>query len=150
MTIRLPALPALVAARALREDAAAAARRALGLVKQLLGSYDLALALLEDLPASAREAMVAALHRRLVATERLARSAQARLDEVSVFCDLLRATPSPVAMVEVSGELFEMLSPYLDDAMAPVLDRISRRAGPGCTIEAVGRYFPPPCPVLAA
>ena len=149
MTIHLRALPALVAARALRKDAAAA-RRTLDLVRKLLGSYDLALALLADLPVPAREAMVAALHKRLVATERLARSAQARLDEVSVFCDLLKGTPSPVAMVEVSVDLFEMLSPYLDDAMAPVLARISRRAGPGCTVETVGRYFPPPRPVLAA
>ena len=150
MTIRLPALPALVAARSLRGDAAAAARRALDQVRQLLGCYDLALSLVADLPAPARTGLVEALHKRLVATERAARSCQSRLDEATTFCENLRHTPSPVAMVEVPGEFFEMLSPYLDDAMAPVIDRISRRAGPGCTLEAVGRYFPPPRSVLAA
>lgn len=150
MTIRLPALPALVAARALRDDAASAARRALDQVRQLLGCYDLALALVSDLPATAGEEMVDALRKRLVTTERIARSCQARLDEASAFCEALCRTPSPIAMVEVPGEFFEMLSPYLDDAMAPVLERISRLAGPGCTREAVGRYFPPPRSALAA
>lgn len=150
MTTRLPALPALVAARALQEDAAAAARRALQQVKQLLGCYDLALSVVGDLPASAREALVTALQRRLRATERAARACQERLEEAQAFCGSFRYTPSPVAMVEVPGALFEMLSPYLDDAMALVLDRISRRVGAGCTAEEVGRYFPVPRPVLAA
>ncbi len=143
MTIRLPALPALVAARALRNDAAQAARRSLDQIKQLLGCYDLALSLVHDMPPAARDAMVAALRSRLVATEQRARACQERLDEAQAFCASLRHTPSPTTLVEVPGGLFEMLSPYLDDAMAPVLDRISRRAGSGCTAEDVGLYFRP-------
>jgi hypothetical protein len=41
-----------------------------------------------------------------------------------------------------------MLSPYLDDAMDPVLGAISRRAT--CTPEEVAALFPPPRPTLAA
>lgn len=148
MTIRLPALPALVAARALRDDAAQAARGALDQVKQLLGCYDLALSVVADLPAATRDGLREALHGRLVSTERSARTAQERLEEVQAFCATLQRTPSPIAPVEVSETLFEMLSPYLDDAMAPVLARISRRAG--ASAEEVGRYFPAPRPVLAA
>ncbi len=148
MTIRLPALPALVAARALRDDAAQAARGALDQVKRLLGGYDLALSVVADLPAATRDGLREALHRRLVATERSARAAQARLEEVQELCATLRRTSSPVAMVEVSEALWEMLSPYLDDAMAPLLDRISRRAG--TSAEEVGRYFPSPRPAFAA
>lgn len=143
MTIRLPALPALVAAHALREDAAQAARRSLDQIRQLLGCYDLAIGLVGDMPPAARTAMAEALRNRLVATEARARACQERLDEASAFCASLRHTPSPTAMVEVPGSLFEMLSPYLDDAMAPVLDRISRRAGSGCTAEDVGLFFRP-------
>ncbi len=143
MTIRLPALPALVAARALREDAARAARRSLDQIKQLLGCYDLAIGLVDDMPPAARTAMAEALRSRLLATERRARDCQERLDEAQAFCASLRDTPSPTAMVEVPPDLFEMLSPYLDDAMAPVLDRISRRAGRGCSAEDVGLLFRP-------
>lgn len=150
MTTRLPALPALVAARALREDAAAAARRVLDQVRQLLGCYDLALAMVADLPPAAREALTEALHRRLLATDRAARACQQRLEEAQAFCASLRHAPSPVTLVEVSGDFFEMLSPYLDDAMAPVLERISRRVGDGVTADEVGRYFPPPRPAVAA
>lgn len=149
MTIRLPALPALVAARALHRDAAQAARRSLDQVKQLLDCYDLALSLVHDMPAAARAAMAEALRNRLVTTEQRARGCQERLDEATALCATLRDTPSPTAMVEVQGSLFEMLSPYLDDAMAPVLDRISRRAGTGCTAEDVGLLFPPARPALA-
>lgn len=142
MTIRLPALPALVAARALEHDAALAARRALDGVRQLLGCYDLALSVVGDLAPPAREEMTRALHGRLVATERGARAAQGRLEEVRAFRRALGRVPSPVAMVAVGASLFEMLSPYLDDAMAPVLDRIGRRAG--ASAEEVGRLFPQP------
>jgi hypothetical protein len=148
MTIRLPALPALVAARALQDDAGRAARRALDQVQQLLGCYDLALSVVAELPAAARDGMTRTLHKRLVATERAARAAQQRLEEVQAFCASFRRTASPVAMVEVSGTLFEMLSPYLDDAMAPLVERISRRAG--TSAEEVGRYFPAPRPAFAA
>jgi hypothetical protein len=144
MTTRLPALPALVAARALREEATAAARRSLDQVRDLLSCYDLALAVARDLPPSAREVLVDALHGRLVATEGAAQACQARLEEVGRFCDRLRAIPRPNAMVEVPAPLFEMISPYLDDAMEPVIAAISRRAGPGCSAEAVGRYFAQP------
>ena len=49
-------------------------------------------------------------------------------------------------MVEVPAAFYEMLSPYLDDAMAPVLAAISRRVGDGCSAREVEALFPGPAP----
>ncbi|EYD77380.1 hypothetical protein Rumeso_01087 [Rubellimicrobium mesophilum DSM 19309] len=150
MSVRLPALPALVAGHALKADATAAAQRALAQVSQLLASYDTTRALLDDVPHPAREALAAAIHRRFAAAGRLAESCRERLDEATGFCDALRCAPSPTTMVEVPASFFEMLSPYIDDAMAPVLAAISRRAGPGCTPGDVGAWLSRPGSPLAA
>jgi hypothetical protein len=149
MSIHLPALPALVAGHALRDDAMAAAHRAMDQVRQLLASYDLVRTLMDDVPQGAREAMALALHRRFAAASRLADTCRERLDEAAGFCASLHHADSPVTPVEVPGPFYEMLSPYLDDAMAPVLDAISRRAGPGCTAEEVGAYLAKPGPAFA-
>lgn len=150
MSVRLPALPALVAGHALKADATAAAQRALDQVGQLLASYDLARSLLDDIPQNAREAVAQALHRRFAAAGRMAESCRERLEEASGFCASLRSAPSPTTPVEVPAPLFEMLSPYLDDAMAPVLATISRRVGPGCTAEDVGAFLSKPGSAVAA
>lgn len=148
MPIRLPALPALVAARALQADAALAARRALEQVRQLLAGYDLLREVLDDLPPASREDGAAALLRRLRAADRKALSCQERLEEATGFCASLRAVDSPTALVEVSANFFEMLSPYLDEAMEPVLARISRRTG--LAPSDVEMIFPRPRPAIAA
>lgn len=150
MPTRLPALPALVAARALEADAASAARRALDQVQRMLGAYDMLRDLLQDMPEPTRDAGGAALARRLRAADLMARACQDRLEEARGLCASLRAVDSPLALVEVPGALWEMLSPYLDDAMEPVLDRISRRVGEGCTAEEVGRLLSPSGSALAA
>jgi len=149
MSIHLPALPALVAGQALRSDAMDAAHRAMDQVRQLLASYDLVRSLMDDVPQTARDSLALALHRRFAAAGRLADSCRERLDEAAGFCATLDHAPSPVTMVEVPGPFYEMLSPYLDDAMAPVLDTISRRVGPGCTSEEVGAYLAKPGPAFA-
>jgi uncharacterized Fe-S cluster-containing protein len=135
----LPALPALVAARALEADASAAARNALAQVRRTLDGYDLLRDLLDDMPASTREAGTAAFARRLRAVDAMAQACRERLEEAQEFCASLRGVDSPLSLVEVPPALWEMMSPYLDDAMEPVLDRISRRAG--CPVEDVGRIF---------
>lgn len=149
-TISLPALPALVAGRALRDDATAAARRSLEEARRLLASYDVTMNMIEGLPDQAQGLVAQALQRRLTAANRLAQSCQHRLDDAALFCRSLDRVSSPVAMVEVSGAFFEMLSPYLDDAMEPVLRSISRRVGHGCSADQVETFFPRPKPSLAA
>ncbi len=144
----LPALPALVAARALEADASAAARRALDQVRRVLDGYDVLRNLLEDLPPPTREAGNAALADRLRAADAMAQACQERLEEAQVFCASLRNVDSPLSLVAVPSGLWEMLSPYLDDAMEPVLDRISRRAG--CSVEDAGRVFLRPGQTLPA
>jgi hypothetical protein len=146
MSVHLPALPALVAGQALRADAMTAAHRAIDQIRHLLASYDLVHAILDDVPQAARESVAAALHRRFSAASRMADLCRERLDEAAGFCASLHDADSPVTMVEVPSPLFEMLSPYLDDAMDPVLAAISRRVGPGCTSEEVRALFPPPLP----
>ncbi len=148
MTIHLPALPALVAGRALQSDCAEAARRALEEVRNILTGFDLARGVVHDLPAEAAQAMAAALARRLTEADRKARACRERLDEIRGFCTTLHATESPVAMVAVSEALWEMLSPYVDEAMAPVIDRISGRVG--CSPEEAAGYFPAARPAMAA
>jgi hypothetical protein len=143
MPTRLPALPALVAARALEADATAAARRALDEVRHLLAGYDLVRDLLDGLPGHVRNAGTAALARRLRAADERARACQDRLEEASVFRAAVRSLDSPTAPVDVPAGLWEMLSPYLDDAMAPVLQGISRRVGSGCTADDVSHLFRP-------
>ena len=150
MSVRLPALPALVAAHALKADAMAAAQRALDQVARLLASHDVTRSLFDDVPPPAREALAAAIHRRYAAAGRLAESCRERLEEATGFCDALRCAPSPTTPVEVPAPLFEMLSPYIDDAMAPVLAAISDRVGPGCTAEEVGAFLSRPGSPLAA
>ena len=149
-TISLPALPALVAGRALRDDAAAAARRSLEDAQRLLVSYDVTLSMMVGLPDHAQGPVAQALQRRLTAANRLAQACQNRLEDAAWFCRSLDRVSSPVAMVEVSSTFFEMLSPYLDDAMEPVLKTISRRVGPGCNADQVEAFFPRPKPSLAA
>ncbi|TNC72243.1 hypothetical protein [Rubellimicrobium roseum] len=150
MSIRLPALPALVAGRALKADTVVAAQRALDEANRLLQGFEVALSLLDDLPDLARPALVEALRHRLAAADRRARASQDRLEEVTGFCGSLRSAASPVEMIEVPAALFEMLSPYLDEAMRPVLQTLSRRAGPGCSVEMVESYFPSPSPAVPA
>jgi hypothetical protein len=149
MSIHLPALPALAAGHALRADAMAAAHRSMDQVRQLLGSYDLVRSLMDDVPQVARDSLAMALHRRFAAAGRLADSCRERLDEAAGFCASLQDADSPTSLVEVPAPFYEMLSPYLDDAMAPVLDAISRRVGPGCTTEEVGAYLAKPGPAFA-
>jgi hypothetical protein len=144
MTTHVPALPALVAARALRDDATAAARRALDQVSRLLRAYDLALDVVGDLPPDAQAALAGALHRRLQTTDRNARACEARLGEAHELCEEAARAPSPTDLLPVAAPLFEMLSPYLDDAMAPVLAGISAKVGGGCTPRDVARIFPAP------
>ncbi len=144
----LPALPALVAARALEADASTAARRALDQVRRMLDGYELLRGVLDDLPPPTREAGTAALARRMRAADAMAQACQARLREAQAFCSTLRDVDSPLSVVEVPPSLWEMLSPYLDDAMEPVLDRISRRAG--CSAQDVGRLFERPGQTLPA
>lgn len=149
MSVRVPALPALVAGQALKSEAAASAQRTLGRIRQMLASYDLARDLLDDVPLPAREALASALHRRLRAAGQSADLCRERLDEVEELCASLRDAPSPVAIIDVPDDLFEMLSPYMDEAMEPVLFAISRRVGPGCTAEEVNALFPRPQPAHA-
>lgn len=148
MPIQIPALPALVAGRALQADAAAAARRALEEVRKVLAGFDLARGVMGDLPDEAAKAMGAALARRLAQADARARATRERLDGIVAFCTALHGAPSPVEMVEVEEGMWEMLSPYLDEAMAPVIDRISDRAG--VTAEEAAGYFPLPRPAFAA
>jgi hypothetical protein len=148
MPVALPALPALMAGQALRTDAMAAAQAALEQVRQLVSAYDLTLSLVRDLPPPARDALTAALSDRATVLDRLARHCKARLDEATDFVRSLDAALSPTDLVEVPGPFFEMLSPYLDDAMDPVLGAISRRAT--CSPEEVAAIFPRPRPTLAA
>lgn len=143
MTVSLPALPALLAGRALRDEAAAAAGKVMDQVRTLLACYDLTLALIDDMPEAARLAATQALTRRLAAIDRAARHCLDRLDEAAGLCRSLDGLGSPLATVEVPDPLFEMLSPYLDDAMAPALAAIARRAGPGCSAEEVAALFAP-------
>lgn len=150
MTIVLPALPALMAGQALRSEAEVAARRTLDQIRRLLDSYDLVRSLLDEVPPAAREVLAAALGRRLAAAGQGADHCRQRLDEAAELCAAIRDVPSPVDPVEVSDPLFEMLSPFLDDAMEPVLADISRRAGPGCTPEDVRGLFPPARPAIPA
>ena len=150
MPVHLPALPALVAGHALKADAMAAAHRALAQVTRLLDSHDVTRSLLDEVPQAAREALSAAIHRRYAAAGRLAESCRERLEEATGFCDTLRCAPTPTTLVEVPVPFFEMLSPYIDDAMAPVLAAISRRAGPGCTADDVGAYLSGPGSAVAA
>lgn len=150
MSVRLPALPALIAGQALKSDAALAAQRTLDQARRLLASYDLAHTILEEIPQHAREAVAVALHRRLAAAHRTADLCRERLDEAAGFCASLRGAGSPVAMVEVPAPLFEMLSPYIDDAMEPILAGISRRVGSDCTPQEAGSLFPRPGPAFAA
>jgi len=150
MSVRLPALPALVAGHALKADAMAAAHKALTQVSRLLASHDVTRSLLDDVPQSSRESLAAAMHRRYVAASRLAESCRERLEEATGFCDALRHAPSPTTLVEVPVSLYEMLSPYIDDAMEPVLATISHRAGAGCTARDVGAYLARPGSALPA
>ncbi|MBP1807268.1 hypothetical protein [Rubellimicrobium aerolatum] len=147
MPISLPSLPALVALRALQAEAAAAAVHALDDAQRVLGSYDVVLEVTADLPEESRVAVLRALARRLAAADHRTRACQARVDEAVRFGRTLRGKPSPVDLVEVPADLFEMLSPYLDDAMTPVLRAIAGRAGRGCSAEVVESYFPQPAAV---
>lgn len=149
MLVSLPALPALVAGRALRTDAVSAAQRALEETGRLLDGYEVFLGLIGDLPEEVRPALAEALRKRLAAADRRAQSCRDRLDDVAGFCRTVHSASSPVEMVEVPAPLFEMLSPYIDDAMRPVLRTISRKAGAGCTVEVVESYFPKPVPTSA-
>lgn len=148
MPVALPALPALMAGHALKADATAAAQAALEQLRQLVSAYDLTLSLVADLPQAARQALTSALTERAERVDRLARNCQDRLDEATAFVRSFGATCSPTDMVEVPGPFFEMLSPYLDEAMDPVLGTISRRAT--CSPEEVAAFFPRPRPSLAA
>ncbi len=149
-TISLPALPALVAGRALKVDAAVAAERALEDARRLLACYDMTVSVMDEMPGTAKGLVAEVLHQRLAAANRKAKACQERLDDAAGFCRSLSQAASPVMMVEVSGPFFEMLSPYLDDAMQPVLETISRQVGFGCTADQVGAIFPRPRPTLAA
>ncbi|WP_210528286.1 hypothetical protein [Rubellimicrobium arenae] len=150
MTISVPSLPALVAGRALKADAAAAAERTLRDAARLLDAYELAAGLMDSLPDEARASFAQALARKLAATDSMAKACQSRLDEAVEFCRSFGRFVSPVEMVEVPGAFFEMLSPYLDDAMDPVHRMLAKRAGPGCSVELVESFFPRPVPVGAA
>ena len=150
MSVRLPALPALVAGHALKADAMAAAHRALTQVTRLLDSHDVTRSLLDEVPPTAREALSAAIHRRYAAAGRAAESCRERLEEATGFCAALQNAPTPTTLVDVPLAFFEMLSPYIDDAMAPVLATISHRAGPGCTADDVGAYLSKPGSTVAA
>lgn len=144
MTTHVPALPALVAARALHDDAARAARAALDQVTRLLRTYDLALEVLRDLPPPLQSGVAEALGRRLSSTETRARAAEARLDEARRLCRDAGAAPGPTAPVAVESPVFDMLAPYLDDAMQPVCARISARVGRGLTADDIAGFFPAP------
>ena len=148
--ISLPALPAMVAGRALKADTAAAAQRALDQAKRLLAWYDLTLGVMDELADATHGELVQVLQRRLLAANRATIACHERLDDATEFCRSLDRVTSPVAMVEVPSTFFEMLSPYLDDAMEPVLQAISRRVGSGCSTDEVEAYFPKPKPTLAA
>jgi hypothetical protein len=137
-----------MAGQALKAEATAAAQAVLDQVRQLVSAYDLTLSLVHDLPPAAREALGTALSERAATLDHQANHCRARLDEAAAFLRSFDATVSPTALVEVPGPFFEMLSPYLDDAMGPVLGVISRRAT--CTPEEVAALFPRPRPTLAA
>jgi hypothetical protein len=113
-----------MAGQALKADAMTAAQAALDQVRQLVSAYDLTLSLVRDLPPAARGVLTAALSDRAATLDRLAQNCGARLDEATEFVRSFDATLSPTDLVEVPGPFFEMLSPYLDDAMDPVLGAI--------------------------
>lgn len=148
MPIRLPALPALMAARALEADAAQAAQRALERVKTVLAGYDVLRDVLDVLPDEARAAGLGALAEKIRAADRLGRACRERLEEARGFRASLQDVDCPTAPVEVPPLFFEMLSPYLDDALAPALSAISQRAG--CAPSEAGRFLTGPGRALAA
>ena len=147
MPVSLNALPALFAGRALKADAVTAAQRTMQETSRLLQGYDLSVSILKGLPGAARDKAMRTLHARMAAGDRKAKAASDRLTEAEAFCRRAEAVASPTDPILVEDAVFEMLSPYIDDAMEPVLADLASRSG--ATPEAVASIFSKPRPALA-